>query len=68
MFDFRFYKACMGQIQLVYKVQWGYNMFIDENLGRAKGFKFFSPSPFHKGFLLLLWGFNRYKQWIIQLN
>jgi hypothetical protein len=41
--------------------------FIGENLRRAKGFKyliFFLLS--HVCFLL--WGFNGYKEWIIQLN
>jgi len=37
MYDFRFYQACKGQTQLVYKVGWGTIRFIGENLGRAKG-------------------------------
>jgi hypothetical protein len=41
--------------------------FIGENLGRAKGFKCFF-SLLHKFFLKKLWGFNRYKEWIIQLE
>jgi hypothetical protein len=37
MYDFRFYQACKGQTQLVYKVGWGTIGFIGENLRRAKG-------------------------------
>jgi hypothetical protein len=45
MYDFRFYQACMGQTQLVYKVGWGYRGFINENLGRAKRSRFFFFFP-----------------------
>ncbi len=41
MYDFKFYQACVGQTQLVYKVGWGAMGFIGENLGRAKRLKFF---------------------------
>jgi len=40
--------------------------FIGENLGKAKGLIFFPPL-FHR-FVFYLWGFNGYKQWIIQLD
>jgi len=41
MYDFRFYQACMGQTQLVYKVGWGYVVgFIGENLERANGLRY----------------------------
>jgi len=41
MYDFRFYQACMGQTQLIYKVRWGTVGFIGENLGKAKHLRFF---------------------------
>ncbi len=41
MYDFSFYQACMVQTQLVYKVGWGTIGFIGENLGKAKGLRFF---------------------------
>jgi hypothetical protein len=42
--------------------------FIGENSRKAKGLKFFF-SPLARGFFILLsWGFNKYKEWIIQLN
>jgi len=48
MYDFKFYQACIGQTQLVYKVGWGYSgIYIGENLGRAKGLiLFFHTSSF----------------------
>jgi len=49
MYDFRFYQACMGQTQLVCKVEWGYSGvgFIGENVGRAKGLRYLIFSLFH---------------------
>ncbi len=60
----------MGQTQLVYKVGWGCIVrFIGENLGKSKGLKYLIFFPLSQVFLLLLlWGFNGYKEWIIQLN
>jgi hypothetical protein len=41
--------------------------FIGENLRKAKELKFFFFFFFH-GFFFLIWGVNRYKEWIIQLD
>jgi hypothetical protein len=52
MYDFRFYQACMGQTQLVYKVGCVYigvyRVYIGENLGRPKGI--FIYLVFHTSF------------------
>ncbi len=42
--------------------------FIGKNLGKVKGLSFFFPPFLHGFFKKLLWSFNRYKEWIIQLD
>jgi len=42
MYDFRFYQACKGQTQFI-NMGGGTMGFIGENLGRAKGLRFFFP-------------------------
>jgi len=56
MYECRFYQACVGQTQLVYKVGWGYNGFKGENLKRAEGLKFFFFFffPLSQGFVFFL--------------
>jgi hypothetical protein len=66
MYDFRFYQACMGQTQNFIKLGGGTMGFIGENLGKTKGLKFFFL-PLTHVYFFILWGFNRYKEWIIQL-
>jgi tetrahydromethanopterin S-methyltransferase subunit C len=41
--------------------------FIGENLGKAKGVKILIFSPLSR-VCFLLWGFNGYMEWIIQLD
>jgi hypothetical protein len=60
-----FNKHAWGKHNLFLKLGGGTLWFIGENLGRTKGLRFFFPLS-HVYFLL--WGFNRYKEWIIQLN
>jgi hypothetical protein len=67
MYDFRFYQACMGQTQLVIKLGWRTMGFIGENLRGAKGLRFFFSNS-HTGLFFKILGFNRYKEWMIQLD
>jgi hypothetical protein len=62
-----FNKYAWGKHNLFIMLGGGIVWFIGENLRRAKGFKyliFFVLSQV----CFLLWGFNEYKEWIIQLN
>jgi hypothetical protein len=56
----------MGKHNLFIKLGGDIFGFIGENLGRAKGVKVFFF--FLSQVFILLWGFNGYKEWIIQLN
>ncbi len=53
---------------LVYKVGWGTMGFVSENLGRAKKLRFFFLVFPLSQVCFLLWGFNRCKEWKIQLD
>ncbi len=61
MYDFRFYQACKGQTQFI-NMGGGTMGFIGENIGSGKELSFFFL--LHMFLKILLWGFNRYKEWI----
>jgi hypothetical protein len=54
MYDFRFYQACMGQPQLVYKIGWGYSGVYRRKFRESKGVKFFSPLSHRFVFLFIM--------------
>jgi hypothetical protein len=62
-----FNKHAWGKHNLFTKLGGGIVGFIGEKLRRAKELKTFNLIFFHD-FFLILWGFNGYKEWIIQLN
>jgi hypothetical protein len=62
-----FSKHAWGKHNLFVKLGGGTVGFIGENLRRAKGLRYLFIFLSHK-FVFLLWGFNGYKEWIIQLN
>jgi hypothetical protein len=62
-----FKKHAWGKHNLFIKLGGGTLGLIGENLGRTKGLRYFISFPLsHVCFLL--WGFNGYKEWIIQLH
>jgi len=62
-----FTKHAWGKHDLFMRLGGGIVRFIGENLGRTKNLRYLILFFFSRG-CFLLWGFNRYKEWIIQLD